>query len=137
MASLCVNVNMKEGVGCPKRRSHVRSTTRIETGGVETQGMSDETVTVSAKLPEGLRDRLDEIGEELGISNRSVLVRMALGSFVERQESDCIPPVGSKIEGNERKGTGFEEMFGIQRGNAASSRSEEKDGNRRQDNGRH
>jgi len=59
-------------------------------------------VTVSAKLPKGLRDRLDEIGEELGISNRSVLVRMALESFVERQESDGIPPVESKLDGDER-----------------------------------
>ncbi|TET90345.1 MAG: hypothetical protein E3J35_06905 [Methanomassiliicoccales archaeon] len=99
--------------------------------------MSDDTVTVSAKLPKGLRDRIDEIGEELGIPNRSILVRMALESFVERQESDGIPPVESKIEGDERKHTGFEEMFGIPRGNAASSRSEEEDRNRRQDNGRY
>ena len=97
--------------------------------------MSDDIVTVSAKLPKGLRDRLDEIGEEVRISNRSVLVRRALESFVERQESDGIPPVESKLEGDERKRTGFDEMFGIPRGNAASSRSEEEDGNRRRDNG--
>ena len=69
--------------------------------------MSDDIVTVSAKLPKGLRDRLDEIGEKLGISNRSVLVRMALESFVERQESHGIPHVESKIEGDERKAYGI------------------------------
>ena len=83
--------------------------------------MSDDTVTVSAKLPKGLRDRLDEVGEELGISNRSVLVRRALESFVERQESDGIPPVESKIEGDERKRAGFEEMCGIPQGSGAPS----------------
>ena len=96
--------------------------------------MSDDMVTVSAKLPKGLRDRIDEIGEELGIPNRSILVRMALESFVEWHESDGIPPVESKIEGDERERTGFEEMFGIPQGNAASSRSEEEDRIRRQDN---
>ena len=83
--------------------------------------MSDDMVTVSAKLPKGLRDRLDKVGEELGISNRSVLVRRALESFVERQESDGIPPVESKIEGEERKRTGFEEMCGIPQGSRAPS----------------
>ncbi len=67
--------------------------------------MSDNMVTVSAKLPKGLRDRLDEVGEELGVSNRSVLVRGALESFVERQGSDGIPPVESRLEGDERKRT--------------------------------
>ncbi|MEE9341947.1 MAG: ribbon-helix-helix domain-containing protein [Thermoplasmata archaeon] len=99
--------------------------------------MSGDMVTVSAKLPKGLRDRLDEIGEELGISNRSVLVRMALESFVERHEPDGIPSVESKTEGAERKRTGFEEMFGIPRGNAASRQGKEEDGDRRRDNGRH
>lgn len=96
--------------------------------------MSDDTVTVSAKVSEQLRDRIDETGKWMGVSSRSILVRQALESFVERHESDGIPPVESKIEGNERKGTGFEEMFGIPQGNAASSRSEEEDRNRRQDN---
>ena len=83
--------------------------------------MSDDVVTISAKVPKGLRDRLDEVGEELGISNRSVLVRMALESFVERQEPDGIPPVESKTEGDERKRTGLEEMCGIPQGSGAPS----------------
>ena len=83
--------------------------------------MSDDIVTVSAKLPKGLRDRLDEIGEELEISNRSALVRMALESFVERHESDGIPRVESKTEGAERKRMGFEEMCGIPQGSGAPS----------------
>ncbi|MCK5291395.1 MAG: ribbon-helix-helix protein, CopG family [Thermoplasmata archaeon] len=60
--------------------------------------MSDDIVTVSAKVPKQLRDRIDEIREELEISNRSVLVRRALISFVKRHVSVGIPHVEFDIE---------------------------------------
>ncbi|MCK5291738.1 MAG: ribbon-helix-helix protein, CopG family [Thermoplasmata archaeon] len=69
--------------------------------------MSDDTVTVSAKLPEGLRDGLDEIGEELGISNRSLLVRRALELYVERHATVGIPHEESDV-GEERSGVSAE-----------------------------
>ncbi len=97
--------------------------------------MSDDVVTISSKISEQLRDRIDEIGKGMGISNRSVLVRKALEAFVEGHTSGGIPPLESKTEEDEGNRTLVDEMLGIPQGSAASSRAEEKDGNRRQDNG--
>ncbi len=69
--------------------------------------MPNDTVVVSAKVSKALRDRIDEIREELEISNRSVLIRRALISFVERHVSVGIPHVESDIE-EERKDVSVE-----------------------------
>ena len=66
--------------------------------------MPSDTVVVSAKVPKALRDRLDEIVEELEFSNRSILVRRALISFVERHVSVGIPHAESDIEGSIGRG---------------------------------
>lgn len=87
--------------------------------------MSDDIVTVSAKLPKGLRDRLDEVGEERGISNRSVLVRKALESFVESHEGVGIPPVESKIDARAKRKQADRVMLGIPRENETSSSTSE------------
>ena len=61
--------------------------------------MSGDMVTVSAKVPRALRERIDRIGKDLGISNRSVFIRKALESFVEGHGFSGIPPADSEIEG--------------------------------------
>lgn len=45
--------------------------------------MPGDEVRVNVRVPKSLRDVIDEISREWGISNRSVVVRMALTSFVE------------------------------------------------------
>ena len=60
--------------------------------------MPSDEVVVSARVPKALRDRIDEIVKELGISNRSVLVRRALISYVERHAYVGIPHTESDIE---------------------------------------
>ncbi len=69
--------------------------------------MLSDTVVVSAKVSKGLRDRLDEIGKELGISNRSILVRRALELYVERHASVGIAHEESDV-GEERSGVSAE-----------------------------
>ncbi|MFQ6107775.1 MAG: hypothetical protein ACE5QF_09385 [Thermoplasmata archaeon] len=39
--------------------------------------MPGEKVTISAKIPRALRDSIDRIGRDLGITNRSILLREA------------------------------------------------------------
>ncbi|MCK4366813.1 MAG: hypothetical protein KAW84_02560 [Thermoplasmata archaeon] len=87
--------------------------------------MSDDLVTISAKVPRGLRDKLDGIGDDLRLSNRSVLIRKALESFVESRESVGIPPVESKIDARAKRILADREMLGIPRGNETSSSTSE------------
>ena len=83
--------------------------------------MSDDTVTVSAKVSKGLRDRLDKIGKEMGVSNRSVLLREALESFAEKHRPSGIPTAESGIGDEGEECIGLEEMFGIPQGSGAPS----------------
>lgn len=87
--------------------------------------MSDDLVTISAKVPRGLRDKLDGIGDDLRLSNRSVLIRKALESFVESHESVGIPPVESKIDARAKRKHTDRVMLGIPRENEASSSTSE------------
>ena len=53
--------------------------------------MPSDEVIVSVRVPKSLSDGIDEIAREWGISNRSVLVRMALASFVEEHAAVRLP----------------------------------------------
>lgn len=44
-----------------------------------------EVVTVSAKIDEELRNKLDEIKNKLNLKTRSEVVRLAIRSFVSNQ----------------------------------------------------
>lgn len=44
-----------------------------------------EVVTVSAKVDEELRNKLDEIKNKLDLKNRSEVVRLAIKSFISSQ----------------------------------------------------
>ena len=83
--------------------------------------MSDDTVTMSAKVSKDLRDRLDKIGKEMGVSNRSVLLREALESFVEKHRPSGIPTAESEIGDEGEECIGLEEMCGIPQGSGAPS----------------
>lgn len=75
--------------------------------------MSDDTVTVSAKVSKQLRDKIDEIGKKIGISNRSVLVRKALESFVEGRVFSGIPTIESSTTERGSARIAIEEILGI------------------------
>lgn len=44
-----------------------------------------DVVTVSAKIDEELRNKLDEIKNKLDLKNRSEVVRLAIRSFISNQ----------------------------------------------------
>lgn len=71
--------------------------------------MSGDTVTVSAKLPRDLRDRIDDVGKKPGISNHSI-VGKPLESFVEEHGLGGIPTVDSEVGGGRRKNIRIEEI---------------------------
>lgn len=93
--------------------------------------MSDRKVTISAKIPEGLRDKIDNIGREWGITNRSVLLRKALEAFAEKHGLSGIPTTESKIGEGDREGIGLKETCGIPQESGDSSSRNRRDEERR------
>lgn len=65
--------------------------------------LPSDTVGISVKVPESLRDRMDEVGEGLGSSGRSILAGRAVVLCVERHASICIPRAASAIEEESRE----------------------------------
>lgn len=55
--------------------------------------MEEDVVTISAKVRKGFQNRLDQIGSELGVSNRSHVIRSGLEYFVDSYESGRIPAI--------------------------------------------
>lgn len=55
--------------------------------------MEEDVVTISAKVKKGFQNRLDQIGRELGVSNRSHVIRSSLEYFVDSYESGRIPAI--------------------------------------------
>lgn len=65
--------------------------------------LPSDTVAISVKVPESLRDRMDEVGEGLGTSGRSILAGRAVVLCVERHASIRVPRATSVIEEESRE----------------------------------
>ena len=55
--------------------------------------MSDDTVTISAKVSKDFQKQLDQIGEKLGVTNRSNVIRSGLEYFIDAFNLGRIPAV--------------------------------------------
>lgn len=65
--------------------------------------MSDDTVTISAKVSEGFQKQLDQAGEKLRMTSRSDIIRYGLEYFLEAYNKGRIPLllIGSQEEDGE------------------------------------
>lgn len=55
--------------------------------------MEEDVVTVSAKVKQDFRNRLDQIGKELGVTNRSNIIRSGLEYFVDAYDLGRMPAI--------------------------------------------
>ncbi len=55
--------------------------------------MSEDVVTISAKVRKDFQNRLDQIGEELGLTSRSNIIRSGLEYFVDAYDLGRIPAI--------------------------------------------
>ncbi|MEE9506334.1 MAG: hypothetical protein V3V98_04220 [Thermoplasmata archaeon] len=65
--------------------------------------MSEDVVTISAKVKKDFQNRLDQIGKELGVTNRSNIIRSGLEYFVDAYDLGRIPaifPISKEDDGS-------------------------------------